>query len=74
MAKKYPFKHRTPKFSVGDTVDVKVDPIGVMTPDNWDQGKITHVWTYQAGPVYEVKSFRGTVIKAEEDDLRMADV
>jgi hypothetical protein len=74
MAKKYPFKHPIPRFSVGDVVDVKTGPIGVMTPDNWDQGEVTHVRTYQAGPVYTVRTFDGTIVKAEDDDLRPADV
>ena len=62
-----------PRFSVGDVVDVKIGPIGVMTPGNYSQGTVTEVRNYKAGPVYTVLAFDGTVVKAEECDTFAAD-
>lgn len=74
MSKKPSYGLPMSTFSIGDVVDVKTGPIGVMTTDNWEQGEVTHVSKYQIGPVYTVKTFDGSVLKVEEDDLRRADV
>jgi uncharacterized protein YodC (DUF2158 family) len=74
VSKQYPFGAPMPRFSVGDVVDVKVGPGLPADPSTaWDQGEVTYVKNYQAGPVYTVKMFDGYSLKAEEYDLRQAD-
>ena len=74
MSKTHPFGAPMARFSVGDVVDVKVGTGLPADPSTaWDQGEVTYVKNYQAGPIYTVKMFDGYSLKVEECDLRQAD-
>jgi hypothetical protein len=61
-------------YSVGDVVDVLVDKPSVGDwSDAWNQGVITHVRDYKAGPVYTVQTFDGKKCVVEQDSVKIAD-